>query len=155
MVSSFQHTEKCHGLTGQRPNSILSFTSIWDPIVEIRRSQDRPIPPVVFHLLVKWHLCIKTAPNTYGPLCYLECHKVWLDSHKRLQDRDSHSSGPGSPPLDSFGTVGSGLVVKKIYVSLLRSVCIYTSSTVCILLALLIVSVTNQYAHNYTCIIQF
>ena len=40
------------------------FTSIWNPIVEIRRSSDRLISTMGFPILVRWNLHIESAPST-------------------------------------------------------------------------------------------
>ena len=50
------------------------LTSIWNPILEIRRSYDRLISTLGFPLLVRWHLYIESGSCTFLP--YYMCGSV-------------------------------------------------------------------------------
>ena len=60
--SYYRGTSSC----SQGADSIKRYhlTSIWNPIVEIRRSYDRLISTMGFPILVRWHFYIESGPKS-------------------------------------------------------------------------------------------
>ena len=67
------HFNKCH------------FTSIGNPIVEIRRSYDRLISTMGFPILVRWHLYIESGPWWCWIAFTRKCNHSVISHRLRLQ----------------------------------------------------------------------
>ena len=69
---------------------LWNLTGIGNPIVEIRRSWDRPISTMGFPTLVRWHLDIES-----GPWCW-QSRSLWYESIKGHQCSMPYTDKPRS-----------------------------------------------------------